>query len=37
MQGSRRSLRSDQIPVQTTGTLDVDLDLVFTLQVKNIN
>ncbi|XP_057314960.1 phosphofurin acidic cluster sorting protein 2-like isoform X3 [Hydractinia symbiolongicarpus] len=32
MQGSRRSLRSDQIPVQPSGSLDVDLDLVFTLQ-----
>ncbi|XP_065660846.1 phosphofurin acidic cluster sorting protein 1 isoform X6 [Hydra vulgaris] len=32
MRGSRRSLRSDQIPVQTSGTADVDLDLVFTLQ-----
>jgi len=32
MQGSRRSLRSDQIPVQPSGVVDVELDLVFTLQ-----
>ena len=36
-QGSRRSLRSDQVPVSSTGTLDVELDLVFTLQVIVVN
>ena len=32
MQGSRRSLRSDQIALPPSGMLDVELDLVFTLQ-----